>query len=438
MVAEIEAGPMDDRVSPNVPLSIFAEGAFRHLELPDDFEALRTGSQQRHRPFLAEGIDVPVGVERNAPGESFDGVKGGSGIEVGRTPAAGTVARAVKAVADRHEAAVSVVNARLPELLRFESARSRRQAETFATGSRRGEDDGIAVDDRHVGDHLPTGTDVLGPDQFSGIGIDQEVVQTGATRHQTARPALKEDGWSIAGFVGVFVGRVHRFVTRFKIAGEPDRIGRPDGLPRPLVERGHERFRSAGCHDEPVAIDHQALADSPGDVLCAEPFEDVDRPDFFAVIRVKADHTSVGVHLVKTAVVVGATGPGAAPRFLPEPSVGRLPLQRPVEVEGEDEVIFPNIAGDVEGVFDDDGGRIAAADTVGFPDEGRSSFGPRSQEAGLVADPVTARAAELGPVGLVRSDDLQLGTAADGGGHEDKKGQWKKASAEDGHGEEII
>ena len=47
-----------------------------------------------------------------------------------------------------------------------------------------------------------------------------------------------------------------------------------------------------------------------------------------------------------------------------------------IEVEGEDEVIFPNIAGDVEGVFDDDGGGIAATDPVGFPDEGRSSFGP--------------------------------------------------------------
>ena len=65
----------------------------------------------------------------------------------------------------------------------------------------------------------------------------------------------------------------------------------------------------------------------PGDVLAAESFEDVDRPEFPARSGVEARQTAVGVQMVQATLRVGTAGPRSRVGGLPGPPVLRLPLR---------------------------------------------------------------------------------------------------------------
>ena len=93
------------------------------------------------------------------------------------------------------------------------------------------------------------------------------------------------------------------------IAGQ--RLGRPNGLAVPLVQGRHQGLLAARRNDQSRAVDQQAFAHRPGDVLSLESFQRVERPKFLARGRIEARHAAVGVHVIELAFGIRAAGPRA-------------------------------------------------------------------------------------------------------------------------------
>ena len=176
-----------------------------------------------------------------------------------------------------------------------------------------------------------------------------------------------------------------------------------------LVQGRHEGLRAAGRDDQPRAIDQQALAHRPGDVLGGEPIEDVGGPDFTARGGIDAGDPPVRVHVIQPTFGIHTGGPGPRIGSLPRLAIGRLPLELAVQIEGEDHQVVVDVAGDVQTVADDDGGGPALADVAHLPQQLWSALRPSPEQAPLVRDAVAPRAAPLGPVGLRRGNEAVLG-----------------------------
>ena len=131
-----------------------------------------------------------------------------------------------------------------------------------------------------------------GPQQLAGVGVDAEPVGRRALGDQPPAAVAKQDRRGVRGDVVAQRGR-----GPYRLAGS-------------LVERGHQGLAAAGRDDHPIAVDQQAFAQGPVDVLGVEPFEDVDGPDFAARVGFKADQAPVGAQVIEPAVGERAASPG--------------------------------------------------------------------------------------------------------------------------------
>ena len=162
-----------------------------------------------------------------------------------------------------------------------------------------------------------------------------------------------------------------------------ERLRGPDRPAALLVEGGHQGLLASRRHDHPGAIDQQALAHRPGDVLPLETLQHIDGPEFLARVGLQADHAAVGVHVVELAFGVGAAGPCSRVGARPRPAILRLPEGLAVEVEGEDDQVVVHVAGDVQAVADDDRRRPAPSQVADLPNERWPGVRPRGQEVRL-------------------------------------------------------
>ena len=209
-----------------------------------------------------------------------------------------------------------------------------------------------------------------------------------------------------------------------------ERLRGPDRPAALLVEGGHQGLLASRRYDHPRAIDQQALAHRPGDVLPLEPLQHIDGPEFLARVSLQADDAAVGVHVVELAFGVGAAGPCSWIGARPRPAVLGLPKRLAVEVEGEDDQVVVHVAGDIQAVADDDRRRPAPSQVADLPDELWPGFRPRGQEALLRGNAVTPRAVPLRPVRLWRGNRaIRVGFGVSAQGRRGITGRFRAARA---------
>src|SRR5262245_16151399 len=177
----------------------------------------------------------------------------------------------------------------------------------------------------------------------------------------------------------------------------------PDRLAGRLGDGHQGCVRPSGSADDFVAVDERGLAIAPHGDGPAELLREADLPHDLAVLDLEAGE--VAAHAEDVEPIAVHRG-GAARTFLrlrhallvrrPE---GRRPDLLAVRLgQGPDDLVAAAFAHPVDPPTRDGRGRVAAAQSLGFPREGRTVLAPFLEEAGFLGDCRPIGPLPLGPV----------------------------------------